>query len=238
MHYHNSKTVSWFIATAGMVLSFLLTGCGGGEFGSELAMRPTPRALGAAVLRLPADESFSITLAPTQETPGLGGQAEADASAAKNGAAEAVARVDNGGSAMAGFQLGHSMKNDADRMVYLHVRVACDYQTDAGAAPPSTMPEAQVGLNLYARDGRNRLLRSFNLAQHSTETGAVASKDSKVIEFTLPLGAREWVNIFVAGRARIETTEGHEAHGSIKLNKLEMTIEKETAPPVKTAADE
>ncbi len=219
----------------------ILVGCGGGDFGSELAMRPNPRALPAddgATLRLPQDQAFSITLAPKQAAPGIGGKADAVSNVSKDGNADALAFVENGGSATAGFQLGHAVKNDTDRMVNLHVTVRCEFETSAEATPPGPLPDATVGLHLYARDGRNRLLRNFSLAQHSTEEGAASSHDRKDIDFTLPLGARESVSIFLAGSVQVELPENRAARGSIKLSKLEMEIKTDTAPPVRKAADE
>ena len=228
------------IVLAGISL-MLLSGCGGDGFGSELAVRPRPQALKLdddATLRLPQDEPFSIALAPKQAAPGLGGTADAVSHVSKEGRADASAHVENGGSATASFQLGHALRNDSDRLVSMHVRLRCEYETEAQATPPGPLPDAKVELNLYARDGRNRLVRSFNLAQHSTEEGAAASKDRKDVDLTFPLGAREWVSIFLAGGVEIETPEGHAARGSIKLNKLEMEITAEMAPPVQKAADE
>jgi hypothetical protein len=163
----------------------VLSGCGGGGFGSELAARPTPRSLElgqGAMLRLPQDERFSIALAPKQAAPGLGGAADAVANVSRDGHADATAQVENGGSATASFQLGHALKNDSDRLVSLHVRLRCEYETDAEVTPPRPSPDARIELSLYARDGRNRLVRSLNLARHATDEGAISSKDHKDIE--------------------------------------------------------
>ena len=91
---------------------------------------------------------------------------------------------------------------------------------------------------LYARDGRNRLLRNVNLAQHSTAEGAASSTDRKDIEFTLMLGPLESINVFLAGGVKVETREGHAARGSIKLSGLEMEVQTRMAPPVRSAGDE
>ncbi|MFQ5806333.1 MAG: hypothetical protein ACE5I3_07780 [Phycisphaerae bacterium] len=225
----------------GICSLMLLAGCRGGDFGSELAARPKPRSLSRGdgqTIRLPQDEPFSITLAPSRETPGLGGNAEADAHVSKAGSADAAAEVQNGGSAWAEFQLGHAFQNDSDRQMELQVRVRCEFETAADATPPSSLPDAKVGLKLYARDGRNRLVRNFNLAQHSTEEGAASSTDRKDIEFMLTLGPRERVDIFLAGSVGVETREGHSASGSIKLRGLDMELKTEMAPPVKKAGDE
>lgn len=217
----------------------ILIGCAGGEFGSELSERPRKSVplspADGAVLRLPQDQPFTITLAPTRKTPGLDGKADADAKANRDGKAEARAMVDNGGNATAGFQVGHSMKNDSDRLVNLTVRMICEYETAAGATPPGALPDAKVSLNLYARDGRNRLLTNMNLAQQASDAGTVSSKNLKELEFTLPLGAREWVNIYIAGTVQIEVPSGRSAEGLVKLTRLEMEITQEIAPPVQPA---
>jgi hypothetical protein len=241
MAIRNAVLQSGILVAASLSSVLLITGCGGGDFGSELTVRPKPHLLSGSdgqVLRLPHDEPFSITLAPTQETPGLGGTAEADTQVSKKGNADAVARVENGGSALAQFQLGHALKNDSDRQMDLHVHLACDCQTEAEATPPGPLPDAKISLTLFARDNHNRLLRSINLAQHSTEEGAAASKDHAQRSFTLTLGPGESVNVFVAGSARVDTQDGHSARGSIKLSGLEMEIKTELAPPVQQAADE
>ena len=227
------------IVFAGLAL-VMLSGCGGGGFGSELAARPTARSLDTGpgvTLRVPQDEPFSIALAPKQAAPGLGGAADAVSNVSKQGHADATAHVENGGSATASFQLGHALKNDSDRLVSLHVRLYCEYEIDAESTPAGPSPDASVELNLYARDGRNRLVRSLNLTRHSTDEGAASSKDHKEIEFTLPLGARGSLNIFLAGGVEIEIPEGRAARGSIKLSKLEMEIRTEAAPPVTKAGD-
>jgi hypothetical protein len=223
----------------GLVL--LIAGCGGGEFASELEARPTARALSqreGQTLRLPHDERFSIALAPTQETPGLGGTAEAEAHASKDGSADATARVENGGSAQAGFQLGHAVKNDSDRQMELHVRVRCGYELEVAVTPATPTPGAKVGLKLYARDGRNRLLRAFSLAQHSTEEGAAQSRDSQDLDFRLTLAPYQSVSLYVGGGVEIETPEGRSAEGTLNLRDLEMQITTEMAPPVRAAGDE
>jgi hypothetical protein len=227
-------------AVAGVCL-LVLSGCGGGDFGSELTVRPNPWLLSRGenqMIRLPQDEPFSIALAPSQESPGLGGTAEADAHTSKDGQADASARVENGGSARAWFQLGHAFENDSEWQAQLEVRVRCEFEAKAEATPPGPLPDAKIDLNLYVRDGHNRLLRNFNLAQHSTEEGAAASTDRKEVEFVLPLGPRQRVDIFLAGSVQVETQEGHSARGSIRLSGLEMELKTEMAPPVQKAGDE
>ena len=221
MNVHHSRLGSYLPVALAISSLLVLAGCGGGDFGSELTVRPNPRPLRQAdgeMIRLPQDEPFSITLGPSREAPGLVGEAEADAHVSEDGNADAMARVENGGSAEAGFQLGHAFQNESDRQLELRVRMRCEYETAAEATPPRPLPDAKVSLMLYARDGRNRLLRNFNLAQHSTAEGAAASTDRKDIEFTLMLGPLESINIFLAGGVKIETREGHTADGSIKLS--------------------
>jgi hypothetical protein len=239
----NCRLVFSGLALVGISLWPLL-GCSGGDFGSELTVRPRPQPLARAAgesIRLPQDKPFSITLAPSEESPGLGGTAEADSHVGREGNADAAAHVENGGSALAGFQLGHAFQNGSDRQMKLRVRVDCAYEIEAEATPPSALPDAKVSLKLYARDGHNRLLRNFTLAEHSTEEGAegaAASKDRKNIEFALTLGPRESVSIYVAGSVKVETPDGRSARGSVNLSGLEMEIKTEVAPPIEKAGDE
>jgi len=225
----------------GTMLMALVVGCNGAGVLSELKVRPQPRAVSADdgnAVMLPRDEPFAVALAPSRQSPGLVGKADANSSANRDGNAEAAASVEDGGSAQAGFQLGHAFENSADRQVELNVRVHCSYETSAEATPPSPLPDAKVSLKLFARDGRNRLLRNFCLAQHSTEEGAAVSTDEKDVRFVLHLGPRESVTIFVAGNVEIETPDERSARGSIKLSGLTMEVTSTMAPPVEAAGDE
>ncbi len=231
---------AWLLAAAGS-LTLAAVGCGGANFGSELSAKPKPQALGRTegkTLRLPQDEPFSIHLNRSQQQAGLDGTAEADARAKREGQGAVSARVTSGGQASATFQLGHAFANDGDRQVDLNVAVSCEYEYEAGADPATPWPDATVGLKLYARDGRNRLLNSFSLVQHSTKQGAASSRDRKELRFTLTLGPGESVNVFLAGQVAIEVEAGRSAHGSLKLSGLQMEVETRPAPPVRTAGDE
>ncbi len=229
-----------FCVAASLSVLLVFAGCGGNGLGSELKVQPTPQLLSRGdhgTIRLPTDEPFSIALAPTQKEAGLGGTAEVEAHVSKDGSADAAARVENGGSARAWFQLGHAFENDSDRQAELRLRVRGAFETAAQATPPGPLPDVSVGLKLYARDSRNRLLRDFCLTQHSTDQGAASSSDRKEVQFVLTLGPHERVSVYLAGSVQIETREGRSAHGSIKLSGVEMEVTTELAPPVGRAGD-
>jgi len=237
----SAKIESCFLAVVGLFLLLLPGGCANGGSGTELAVRPVPRALEGVdgeTIRLPQDEPFSIALRPLREAPGLTGGADADAHVSRDGNADAFARVENGGSAQAVFQLGHAFQNDSDRQMELNVRLRCAYEVAAGATPPSPFPRAKVDLRLCARGRSNRLLRNLNLAHHSTEEGAAASTDQKDVRFMLILSPHESVSIFVAGTVTAETREEQSAEGSIELSGLEMEVQTKLAPPVRSADNE
>jgi hypothetical protein len=225
----------------GAVLAAPLYGCGGGQLGSELTVRPEPQPLGGgagSVLHLPADRQYSIALAPTQESPELDGTAEADAQASKDGSASAVAQVVNAGKATAGFQLGYSVKNESDRQTALKIRVRCEHEISVRSDPPSATPDAKTSLTLYARDQYNRLLRTIELARDDSNDGAATSGGRTDAEFELLLGPGDTVSIFLAGSVQIDTRRGRTARGEVKMTGLEMDIETIAAPPVKKIADE
>jgi len=222
----------------GCALSLLaLAGCQGAVVGSELSARPRPRPISASdggVLRLPADEKFSIHLAPSQQEPGLDGTARASADAKPEGDAAAQAEVENGGKAAATFQLGHALANDSSRQVALQFNVKFAYEFEAASTPVNT-PGATLSLKLYARDGRNRVLTTLPVLEHASEDGSASSSGDKQLHFSLTLGPGESASVFLAGNARIEAPYGRSARGALTLRGLTMEIETRPAPPVKTA---
>ncbi|MCC6358168.1 MAG: hypothetical protein IT450_05455 [Phycisphaerales bacterium] len=228
-----------FGCAAGLLLLHGLAGCGGGGMASELSAQPEARPLSRSsgnLLRLPADDKFSIALAPAQKAPGINGKAEASASAERSGVGDASARVENGGTASATFQVGHALKNDSNNQLDLVVRTRFNYEYAAGAQPAGETEDATLSLNLYARDGKNRLLKTLTVLAHSTAEGDVKSKDRKEAEFTLTLGPGDSVSVFVGGTVMINTKEGRSADGSIKLSGLEMDVESKVAPTVAPAS--
>lgn len=210
-----------------------LVGCGGAAADSELSMRPKPRALkGAETVRIPQSEPFSIALEPTSETPGLGGSASADADVNSTGSAKVSAVVERSGQATAGFQLGHSFKNDTDRQVTFNVRASCAYQVQAASTPAVDVPDASVRLKLYVRGNLNQLVREFSLLEHTTELGSVTGTNTEQIEFSLVVGAREAVHIFFAGFAAIDVADERTARASITAEDVTLEVTPTPAPAV------
>ncbi len=217
-----------------------LAGCSRGGLASELAVQPQPqivRATESTTLDIPKDQPFAIALAPSQESPGLEGTADADAHATKDGSADARAEVKNGGKATAAFQLGHAIKNDTDRQVDLDLKVRCRCEYQAKAEPVSGLPDATVGLMLYARTAQNRPLIELSLVGHSTEKGAVSETGDKELSFTVTLGPGETANIYLGGEAKVETEPGRSASGALAVRNLQMQIVTRPAPPVAKASD-
>jgi len=220
-------------------LALWLAGCAGGATGSELSARPRPRPLSAAterVLRIPEDEKFSITFAPSTRAPGLGGAAEASSSASRDGAAEARASVEQAGTASASFQVGHAFENDSDRQTDLQLRVRCEHEHEATASSEAR-PDASVALWLYVRDQRNRLLRSIRLVEHTTVDGGASLRGNEDFDFTLTLAPRDAANVFLAGVVSAEAAGGRSASGTLRLRALSIEAQATPAPPVKTASD-
>jgi hypothetical protein len=215
-------------------------GCASSDFGSDLAARPRPRSLPAekTTVRLPADMAFSIALSPSNENPGLGGQAEADSHATPDGKADAAASVNNGGDATASFQLGHAFSNDTSRQMDLSFKLRYHYDFDAEVPDPRVPVEGGIGLMLYARDNRNRLTRSDQLLNHTLDDGAIERSGSDATSFVLTLGPGESVSVFVAGRVYVKASEERSAKCSMNLTGVEMEVQTTPAQPVRSASDE
>ena len=212
------------------------SGCGGGELASQLSMRPRPKVLpatGQAVVHVPADEPFTIALAPSSETPGLGGTAEADSHADPAGSADAFARVKTSGKASAEFQLGCSLKNDTDHQVKMKVQAKCHYETELTLTPPQPAPGVQLVLRLYARDYNNRLVRKDHVFTATGENGGGATSGTVDLSFTHILGPGEAIDVFFAGAATIDIREGRSATCRIKLRDARMQVSTEAAPAMR-----
>ncbi len=216
----------------GLALGAALVGCGGGELASELSMRPRPLPLPSgqrAVLDVPADKPFSIALAPSSETPGLEGTAEADSHADAAGRADARVKARRSGKASAEFQLGCSLKNDADYQVEMTVRARCAYTATLTLSPPRSSPDAQLVLRLYARDYANRLVRKDQLFLDTSEDGGGTAEGTVDVTFTHILGPGEAIDIFFAGAATADVKEGRSVEGSLELRDARMAITTERA---------
>jgi hypothetical protein len=213
----------------------LLTGCMGAQFGSELSAKPKPRALRStqsATVHLPQDEAFAIVLPSAHKKAGLDGTAESDADAKPAGAAEASASVKTAGTAEGLFQLGHALSNETDRQMDVAFTVRVHYEFEARNQPAERLPDAAVGLRLYAREPRGRLLRDLVLVDATTESGTAQRHGDETLNFTLTLGPGDTVHVFLAGQAKVDISTGRSASSSLKVSHLEFDVVTQPAPPV------
>lgn len=218
-----------------LTLAIASSGCGAAGFGSELATVPVAKPvadMAGRTLRIPQDDKFSIRQQADHDQAELGGSASADATASVDGAASASAVVTHGGSGEGTFQLGHAFSNDSDRQMDLSVRVRCTFEAEVSNDPVTALPDAFAGLNLYARDNKNRLLRTDVLAAQSTEQGGTSGGGQVERRFTLTLAPGASVAVYVAGTATVGVKPERSAQASLKLTALEMEIEPKLAPAV------
>jgi hypothetical protein len=225
---NRSRWMSWLAAC----LPLLISGCTGGDVGSELTVRPPPRELprgDAATLKLPADAKFNIALSPATKAPGLAGSADVDSEAAPDGNAACRAKIEGGGQGSATFQLGHTIKNATDRQTDWDVHARFDYDYRA-AATPVAGPQATLSLNLFARDARNRLVQTAGVLQHTTEQGDISGSSREDARFTLTLAAGGTASVFLAGNVTIDAHDGQSGSGEIRVKGLEITLTQRPPP--------
>ncbi len=222
------------VLTAGV-----LPGCGGGP-GESLSARPKSTELGGYVerpLEVPKDVPFSITLAPSQKSPGLEGKADASADVSADGAGSASASVENGGTASGTVQIGHSVRNDTARQADVSVRFAFDFEFEVNAIMPARSPEANVSITLFARDERNRELATIACLKHASDQGTASGKSSKELDLTLTLGPGQSANVYLAALAGASTEPGRKAFGRVTLRSVRMVVTTRPAPAVGSASD-
>lgn len=237
----HGQFVAWLmcgVLAAGMGAA---TGCGSAQFGSELSVRPKPLALkktDPVTVRLPQDEPFSIALETDRREPGLDGTAQSEARARPTGQGHASAAVARSGTAEGMFRLGHAFVNSAQRAMDLDLTVRFAYEYEAREESDARLPDAAVGLRLYARDDRGRLLRDIVLLDYSTEAGSSQRQANDQVSFTLALGPGQSVDVFLAGRAKAEIAAERSASAALKLSDLQFEVATRPAPPVRTTSDE
>jgi hypothetical protein len=217
------------------VAAVVLGGCSTAQFGVDMATHPKPYALRKTeptILRLPQDQRFSIALESDHREPGLDGTADASADAKDTGQGEAAVAVTRSGSAEALFRLGQGFSNDTDRQMDLALVVRYHYDFDARAEPQAGSPDASVGLRLYAHEEHGRMLRDLVLIDYSTENGALQRQGDMHDSFTLTLGPGQAVEVFLAGRAKVDVSAERSASATLKLSELQFEIATRPAPAV------
>ena len=232
---------SYLGITLCLTLVIYIAGCGGANFGSEFESRPSPTALTlteAATTRLPQDHEFSIHRTTFTNDSGLGGTAEPTASATADGSANISANVAEGGEASAVFQLGHAFENKSSQQVDLDVLVRFHFEFAAKSSSAEQPVDGSVGLKLYARDDRNRLVRNDELIAHALDKGPTQSSGDRDHRFTVTLGPGRSVSVFLAGQSQAKALPGRAGHCSLKISGLNMEITTRAAPPPRTASDE
>ncbi len=208
-------------------------GCGGGDIASELRMRPRPNPLpapGAAGLVLPAQRTFSIALSSSQQSPGLGGRATADAAADRAGSARASAAVGTSGQAWGEFQLGHELRNDGDQTLMMKVAASFDYAARLSINPDEQrLPDGKVYLRLYVRDARGAIRRTDELISETTEDGDFDARGRLTVTFAAEVAPGGVYDVFLAGRVEAAlpgrpAAEPLDVEAAIELSNVTMQI--------------
>jgi len=224
-----------------MPVLLLFAGCASERFGSELSVSPSPQPFREQVtttVRVPQDAPFRIALPRSSRAAGLDGQAVADAQAEPSGQAQASAQVTASGTAEGMFQLGHSVSNQTDRQTDLDFRVSFTYEFQTQVEPDIGRPDATVGLKLYARDQRGRMLREMTLVGHTTESGPTQRQAREDLRFGVSISPGSTVHVFLAGQTRVEILSGGTAAAQLKLSDLRMEITSHPAPAVGATSHE
>ena len=232
---------SYVAITVCLPLVICIAGCGGANFGSEFESRPSPTALTAseaATTRLPQDYQFSIHRTTSTDDSGLGGTAEPTASAAADGSADVSVEVAEGGEASAVFQLGHAFENKSTQQVDLDVLVRFHFEYNAESTSADRPVDGSVGLKLYARDDRNRLVRNDELIAHALDKGPTQGSGDRDHRFTVTLGPGRSVSVFLAGQTQAKALPGRAGNCALRISGLSMEVTTRAAPAPRTASDE
>ncbi len=217
-------------------------GCTETRFGGDLPHTPTKthqfkRAEQISVT-VPNHEALAICTNSAQWDGAGTAEAEADGA----GSARVAVRTDGIGQGEGLVRLGHRFANETDQQTDLHCTISFDYEFALDEDPGLRLPDATVGLRLYARDDRGRWLRDLPIVELSTENGATQQRSQKRVSFTITLGPGHTADIFLAGRARVnvppERATATNASASLAVSNMQIEVVSKPAPPVTEADDE
>ena len=98
--------------------------------------------------------------------------------------------------------------------------------------------DGSVGLKLYARDDRNRLVRNDELIAHPLDKGPAQGGGDRDHRFTVTLGPGRSVSVFLAGQSQATARPGRAGNCSLEISGLSMEVTTRAAPAPRTASDE
>jgi hypothetical protein len=225
------RKLGWLVAGCAVAIA----GCSSDQFGAELSARPRPSAIRTpegTTFRVPEDQPFVIALQRKNSAAGLEGQADADATAGGDGHAGARVRVVRAGQAQALFQLGSAFVNDTERTIDLECALHFRYRLDISQEPRSAAKDGALGLRLYAREARGRMLREMNLFDVGSEEGAARRDSEEHLEFTLTISPGETVNVYLAGQARADIPAERSLTAELKVSDVRLHAVSHAAPDV------
>lgn len=210
-------------------------GCGNGNFGVALSATPKPydmREERSLSLSLPQSDGFSIHLSQSTREAGLQGTAAANAQATPDGNGELSAKVENGGRASGTIQLGHSFRNDTSRQMDMTARVRYGYEYQLSSKPEPRQLGATVGIRLFAKEERGRLLRDLPLVTQTTEQGGATRTADEDVSFTITLGPGQTALIYVAANVAVDVIDLRSAEASLRIRDMKMDIQTQLSPAI------
>ena len=215
------------------------SGCGGGGMAYDFGVPTEERAVlssaevGEKILRLPADGRFNITDKTSQQTPGRSGTARGESDAAGEGTALCRAKVTNGGSASAAFQLGHCIENRGEQAVMAEAVFTCEYEISAEQTDGPEKPTvSSYAMGLYVNDTDGRLLKQVPVETSSADGGPTSGTGRLLKEFRVRLEPKRVYNFVLTGKVDAKTGERGLAHLGIDVKSLQLTVRRAPAPKI------
>lgn len=221
----------------GVLLIATIPGCSSAGAASDLAYKPRPQVIPpSGAIHLPQDGKLGIALVSFDRHAGISGVVDGDATADADGNGLLRGVVSKGGSIGGVLQLGHAFENNSDHQVTLEVNFAFHYKLELAGDAKAGATDAVVGLKLFVRNSYSRALRAIDIANHSTEQGAVQRESTEQQSLSIPLGPGESVQIFVAATAAADTIKSERSAGyKLTIDHVRIDATSRSAPPVGTA---
>lgn len=211
---------------ASCVTTAVLSGCGGGnDFGFDVSI---PQSRHHNIDR-PAGAAGSVILAPDRPFNVIDAQrrseglATATSRAAPDGSASCVADASRGGSAVAGFQVGHVVAYHGsaqfDATVVFDVTYACEleaYETRYGDAP--------IRLRAYVMDSNRQVLGQVMLATSDADRLPARWAGSQAPSFHVTFEPGLAYHLIVAGQVEVSGSDTSGPTASLSVTKVDIRV--------------
>jgi len=219
--------------TIGFVISSILAGCGGPDFGGDVSISADQRHVlksdaartETVVLKLPEQRPLNIHVKKSSQNPGVKGQAQGYSDADATGKASCTAEASQGGSASAEFNIGHRVENNTGSIQDVSIDMTYDLKQVIQATPePAAETLASTALYLVVMDSMKRKVAEMNVLQVTSDQAISNTSTKDRRNLTVQFEPRLSYDVMLFGKVDATTSPKQEAKAQIEIKNLKLQL--------------